>query len=292
MKLDGQLEHAQLELLESAAPSAAPLGRIYADITSSAFIPKVKDQQRWGMFLTDNTKHAAKTANYTLAIHDEVIMASGSGGSFTLTLPPASDAVGKIYTLLRTDNTIANDVTVSPDDPAETIDGATSFILKTKSDCIRILSNGTLWIMLAHTYDESWFSWTPNGSWLTNVTYTGRWRRKGDSVDFDVNVALTGAPTAASLYVAFPSGFQADTAKLTSTADGYAPYLSSVLISDAGAERYIGYAVYSDTDGFLVLKDDGDGTMSAVNATAPITFANTDAVRVRISGVPIQKLKG
>lgn len=292
MKLDGQLESAQLELLSSAAPSAAPLGRLYADITSSGFKPKVKDQQRWAMFLTDNMNQAAKTANYTLAIHDEVIMGNASGGSFALTLPPAATAVGKVYTLLRTDNTIANDITVTPDSGGETIDGATSFILKTKNDCIRILSTGSVWQLLSHTYDQGWVAWTPTGSWLTNVTYTGKWRRVGDSIDFDVNIAVTGTPTTATLYIAFPSGFQADTTKLTSSADGYAPYVSQVLVSDAGAERYSGIAVYSDTDGFIVLKDDGDGTLSVVNATSPITFANTDAVRVKISGIPMLKLRG
>jgi len=40
-----------------------------------------------------------------------------------------------------------------------------------------------------------------------------------------------------------------------------------------------------------VWKDDGDGTVSVVNATAPMTFATGDSVCSMISDIPIVKLR-
>jgi hypothetical protein len=50
-----------------------------------------------------------------------------------------------------------------------------------------------------------WVAWTPTGAWTTNTpTYTGFWRRVGDSMEVRVNVAFTGAPDATSFYVNLP----------------------------------------------------------------------------------------
>lgn len=286
MKMDGQLENAQVELL-NGEPSSAPLGRVFGDIAGSGFIPKIKDTQRWSKLLTDNATQAAKTANYTALLTDEILFVSAAAGGFTLTLPTAASAINKVLTICRTDTVIANVVTVDGNG-TETIDGTATFKLKTKNDTIKIVSNGSNWLLLSHTYDQAWQAFTPTSpSWIANATLTGKWRRVGDSLEMDVNVALTGAPTTASLFVSLPTGFLVDTAKLTNTDIGYAPYAGQVIISDAGAERYSGLSAYADDSSIAILKDDGDGTLSAVTQAAPITFANTDAVRIKVSGIPI-----
>ena len=59
--------------------------------------------------------------------------------------------------------------------------------------------------------------WTPTGSWTTNTTYTGEWGRVGDTMRGRVHLALSGAPTNASLTINLPSGYTIDTTKLSNT---------------------------------------------------------------------------
>lgn len=62
-----------------------------------------------------------------------------------------------------------------------------------------------------------WTSFTPTGSWNTNTTYTGRWRRVGDEAIIHYLVQCTNTPNSASLTLNPPSGLTMDTSKLTST---------------------------------------------------------------------------
>lgn len=294
MQVDGQLKSAQLELLSSASPTPAPLGRAYMDITGGTkAVARIMDLSRWSKLLTDNTGIATKTSAYTATLDDEVIFLNASGGGFALNLPAAASATGKQYVLCRTDTTIANDVTVTPNTGSETIDGSATFILKTKNDCIRIISNGSLWLMLAHTYDEGWQSFTPGvANWVTNTTTTGKYRRKGKCIDAQWNHALSGAPDSLTLILGLPSGFQVDTTYLVQSSAGKQFFPGNVLIYDTSApERYHGWAALNDADSFTVYKDDGDGTVSVVNATAPMTFATGDSVCSMISDIPIVKLR-
>ena len=62
-------------------------------------------------------------------------------------------------------------------------------------------------------------SWTPTGSWTSNVTYTGDYQRIGTTGRFHVKIALSGAPNAATLTVNMPSGLTIDSS-LVNTALG------------------------------------------------------------------------
>ncbi len=46
---------------------------------------------------------------------------------------------------------------------------------------------------------SDWVSFTPTGSWTTNTTYTGLWRRIGDSMEIQAKALCSGAPTSAGL---------------------------------------------------------------------------------------------
>jgi hypothetical protein len=60
-------------------------------------------------------------------------------------------------------------------------------------------------------------AWTPTGSWSANTTYTGKYRRVGDSFEAFIKVATSGAPTSADLTINLPASHTIDTAKLAST---------------------------------------------------------------------------
>lgn len=294
MQVDGQLKSAQLELLSSSAPTPAPLGRQYMDITGGTkAVPRVMDLQRWSKQLTDNTSNAAKTATYTLTLDDEVVFFNAAGGSLLANLPAAAAATGKKFVLVRTDTVIANDVTVTPNAVGETVDGSTTFILKTKNDSITLLSNGLIWLLLSHTYDEGWLSGTPaTANWVTNTAVTFFYKRSGKCISGQWNFALTGAPDALTCLLCLPTGFLIDTTALIQTTAGKQFFPGNVLIFDTSAtERYHGWAAYNDTSSMTVYKDDGDGTVSVVNATAPVTFATGDSVTAMINDIPIVKLR-
>lgn len=292
MQVDGQLKSAQLEQVAEDAPTLTALGRMYLNTKDALAIPFLRGLSRWERILTDSFSHSTKTASYTLTMKDHIVFFNAAGGSLIPTLPATASCAGKVFEIIRTDTVIANDVTVTPAAPGETIDGTTTFILKTKRDRIRIMSDGLVWQLLEHTYDEGWNDCTPAvANWVANTTVTMKYRRKGKCIDAQWNHALTGAPDALSLILGMPSGFKVDTTAMVQTTQNKQFFAGNVLIFDAAPERYHGWAAYNDDDSLAVWKDDGDGTVSVVNATAPMTFATGDSVCSMISDIPIIKLR-
>lgn len=129
---------------------------------------------------------------------------------------------------------------------------------------------------------SDWNSFVPTGSWSTNTTYTGEWRRVGDSADVRVKVATSGAPTAATLTVQLPTGLVIDTAKLTT---GTYIQLGDGVISDSDTTIYDGPISINDTTS-VAPKVDAGSTITLINATTPFTFGAGDYLTLRFT-VPI-----
>ena len=132
-----------------------------------------------------------------------------------------------------------------------------------------------------------WVSYTPTGSWTVNTTYSGKWRRVGDAMEVNVGVSLSGAPNAANLTVNIPSGFSTDGTKMTSVA------LTDASVSGQILKGVTGYAItgYVNNSTSIQLVYISNGSVSSespVSSTAPVSFANGDAIsvtfRVPISG--------
>lgn len=125
-----------------------------------------------------------------------------------------------------------------------------------------------------------WTSFTPTGTWSTNTTYTGRWRRVGDSMELFVTAALSGAPTGTFL-VNIPSGYSIDTTKLTN-----ASVSGSSTLGLAGAEQsgiHLGQVAYASATQIRVQGDDDADLWSA---TVPFTFGAGDFANIHFI-VPI-----
>jgi hypothetical protein len=118
-----------------------------------------------------------------------------------------------------------------------------------------------------------WTSYTPTGTWTTNTTYVGKWRRVGDSMQVTANIALTGAPTG-SFTVNLPSGYTIDTTKISNTS--YQSLGVVYATSGAGTSNRTGTAIYGSTTSLRVVTDNG----ATWSATAPGTFGNSDFVTV------------
>lgn len=133
-----------------------------------------------------------------------------------------------------------------------------------------------------------WQSYTPTGSWSTNTTYTGKWRRVGDSMELDALATCSGAPTATAVTFSLPSGYTIDTSKLT----GPSTFTSNLGIGFAynnGVGSNPLNIWYKDTTTVNASVANSAGTWvdsAYVTSTAPFTFGSTDTVHVKFS-VPI-----
>lgn len=133
-----------------------------------------------------------------------------------------------------------------------------------------------------------WISYTPTGAWNTNVSYSGWYRRVGDSLQTTVRIAVSGAPNNATLTVNLPTGLSIDTNKLSTDTDNYTLGTGNIL--DSGTNRpgplLVGYnnttsvaiAYASETASYTILV--------GIGISVPITFAAGDEIYIQYT-VPI-----
>jgi len=133
-------------------------------------------------------------------------------------------------------------------------------------------------------------AFTPTGSWSANTTYTGFVEQAGVKAHVEVRIALTGAPTSASLTLNLP--FTIDTTRMisTDTSSGNILENSNVTIRDAGTASYVGAVGYVNSTSVAVyFLDDAAAALSVINPVtqaAPMTFATGDFIIVRFT-VPV-----
>lgn len=132
-----------------------------------------------------------------------------------------------------------------------------------------------------------WKSFTPTGSWNTNTTYAGYYRRVGDTLEVQIKISLAGAPNAAALTINLPSGLTIDTAKLASNSGTSTDSFGKIYYFDSGVSSYIGELAYSSTTSVGARYLDDSGTNIAVPAdissTAPHTWGASDFLVARYS---------
>lgn len=119
---------------------------------------------------------------------------------------------------------------------------------------------------------SDWVDYTPTGTWVTNTTYTGKWRRVGDTMEIRAYAALSGAPTG-SFTLRTPSQFTVDETKaLLPTSGSYGEAFAY-----SGGSLYTGTVTYQGSSAINVI---GNSTGNIWSATIPATFANTNYVHI------------
>jgi hypothetical protein len=93
------------------------------------------------------TALASKTGAYTIGAADSTILADGTGGAFTVTLPTAVGIAGRQYTIKRI-NAGSNNITVSSTS-SQTFDGATTKTLGAQFSAITAQSDGANWVLVS-----------------------------------------------------------------------------------------------------------------------------------------------
>jgi hypothetical protein len=236
------------------------------------------------------TKTATKTGTYAATTADDVIPVDGTSGAFSVNLFAASGNSGKRLTFIRTDNTIANAVTIDAN-ASETINGALTFPLYTQYEQLSIVCDGSNWFIEDHYIDGTRISWTPTGSWSANTTYTGTWRRINDTAELQVKVALSGAPTSATLTINMPTSISIDTAKLIGSTQ-FVPYLGNGIAYDVSALTTYpaGLAYSSSTVVSSTTTTAATSNFVGITQAAPFTFATGDEINFLFT-VPVTNWK-
>lgn len=259
------------------------------------FTKDAANRQGEGVAYAFSIASADKAKILNITAEYEVVSGTYSGGSDSTD----SDLTFYIYD-------VTNSVVIQP--AAYKIAGSVSGQTYKFSGIFQTSSNSTSYRLIIHTATTSasayvlafdsvsigpqittigapitdWISFTPTGTWSANTTYTGRYRRDGDSMELEATAALTGAPVG-TFTLNLPSGFTIDTTKLSNASTTGSSSLGVAGAEDGGAGVHVGKVSFGSTTSVRVQGDDGSDLWSA---TVPITFGNTDFVNLRAT-VPI-----
>ena len=163
-----------------------------------------------------------KTTTYAIQTSDfgNTLTFTGTGGAFTTTLPTAIGLDGKFIYLVRTDQTLANQVTVATTSSQTIGPHGTSVTLATQGEGWFLQSDGANWLVLDHTIPSFLTSVTPTYAGLGTVTAEGTWWWRGpDGLFYMRGVNVTGTVTGSTVSVSIPSGLTIDSSFLGSATD-------------------------------------------------------------------------
>lgn len=125
-----------------------------------------------------------------------------------------------------------------------------------------------------------WQAFTPTGSWSSNSTYTGFWRRIGDNLQVEWKITLSGAPNAANLTLNLPSGFTIDATKI----DTSTQYSKNLGAGEGfqSPNAYLLQALYGSTTSISVayVNNGTTATEALVSNTLPVTWASGNTIIV------------
>jgi hypothetical protein len=131
-----------------------------------------------------------------------------------------------------------------------------------------------------------WQTFTPTGTWTTNTTYLGRYRRVGDSAEFEIEAGTSGAPNAVALSLNLPPGLVIDTTKMVSGGNPDRSPFGIVTVLDASISSYLGRVDYSSPTSVRVLLANTASTYATgalVSSTVPFSFGAGDKVTAKFS---------
>lgn len=224
---------------------------------------------------------------------DDVLVLSGA--SFTVTLFTAVGNTGKMLTLLHNGTSLSQKYTLNTTS-GQTIGGVASgsYILTTNQESLKIISNGSNWLILEHKTDTNW---TSAGTITLGATTTAPtkgntqtvdqflWRRQGNFLLGKLEFRQTSSTGSAAgsgdyLYTVMPTGAVIDTTFITvyTTVEGVGSFLlpNSYGIGMFGNntnEAQVVGCVYDTTRVRLAANGDADTGMIG-SAFLPITAAN------------------
>lgn len=226
---------------------------------------------------------AAKTTTYPITSTDTLVLVDGSSASFSTTLPTAASVAGKRYQIKRVDQTLANAVTIETTS-SQTIDGVTTRKLMTQYEEYTVVSDGSNWRVISHTYPMGDTAYTPSESSVSGTydghTPTAMWSRRGDKIFIRYLSTFTGTPSSfASPLISLPTGLTINTTKLLSTATNTS-VVGNVHSQDTGTAGYGGLAYYRTTTqiALLTFSTASAALVGGISQASPFTFGSGDTI--------------
>ena len=135
------------------------------------------------------------------------------------------------------------------------------------------------------TFSTERTSFTPTGSWTTNTTYSGFYRRIGDSAAITYLVSTAGAPTSAALTLSLPPGLEADETKMHGNAEFDEPGFCEM--RESGVGLFIGGVGYTAaTNNITVFAKQTSAAFINLTQSVPFTWGAGDTVQCTIT-IPI-----
>lgn len=157
------------------------------------------------------TVTSIKTGTYTAAA-GEIVRVNGAS-AFTVNFPAAASNTGQSIKVFRTDQTLANAVTVDFNS-SETGNGSTTVTLNTQYEIYEFTSDGTNWMITTHNIPSVWTSYSPTFTgWGTPTGVSIWWKRSGT----DILIKGSYDPSAADATEArlsLPSGLTSDSVSI------------------------------------------------------------------------------
>lgn len=205
-----------------------------------------------------------------------------SGATFTEYLPPAALNKGAIYTFIHNGTSLSQIYTLDGY-ASETIGGATTVKMHTNGQVLKLLCDGSNWLIIDSKTVTAWISFTPTigGSTTppteaTVKTKNAQWRRVGDSLEYlftYFHAAAAGSAAGTGTYLfPVPTNSTIDTAKIeaATTASGKGACGNGTFNNGTGG--MISLTVY-DSSNIKATITNSANNLTLVGSGTPITAA-------------------
>jgi len=213
----GKLTHSSPDTLSrvhvSSSSNAGSLVN-FSTGTKLVYCCAAADTAGWNLAGVE-ARTSAKTLNIT---HNGLILGlNATSGSITQNLPAGTDIFnGYTVTVIKTDSSL-NTVTLDAAS-TDTIDGATTLVLRSQYDSVRVVWDGAAWLVVSNADHGRWitpafnagdFSATGGGSFVVAsgdvLTYAYKNDRNTMTVSLAINTGTTSG-TVNSIIIAIPAG--------------------------------------------------------------------------------------
>lgn len=124
-----------------------------------------------------------------------------------------------------------------------------------------------------------WQSFTPTGTWITNTTYSGKWRRVGDSIELRIIVLTSGQPDNTQLFINTPTQFPMDISKMAGAGANRNPDGSGE-IQGTGSSYNVQVNMPSGTLIEPLFQNNLSGAQATITRTAPITWGSGNFLNI------------
>lgn len=240
---------------------------------------------KWISAASNNLSITTKTTTYTATASDDVILVDTSGGPWTLSMYASSGNSGKI-TRIKKISSDFNALTIDGNG-SETIDDALTRKIVTQNEEVVLLCDGSNLRVLQRYIDTELKSFTPTGSWNTNVSYSGYYYRNYEYLEGFINIDVTGALNATAMDINIPFSLTINTTKVLN-GDSQA-ILGSVDSNDSSSNFYPGFLKYlssTSVRGYVINAGGTYGTDNSVTNTVPATWGAGDSFNITFK-IPI-----